>query len=115
MKRPPKHENTSHRCSRCRVRQLQVPLVARPRNQLYDPEVADIWRPLAVFAPAKRSRTTTRSTRLTQTRVRRRSGRVQHSCKVALQRDLQLVAVRFEQDRLDQRTNGVQGPASVDS
>jgi hypothetical protein len=59
-------------------------LVARPRNQLYlDYEVAGIWRPLRV------------------------SGRTQHSRQVALQRDFQLVAIGFEQDRFDERSNGV--------
>jgi hypothetical protein len=52
---------------------------------ILDQEVAGIWRPLAV------------------------SGRTQHSRQVALQRDLQLVALRFEQDGLDQRTNGFHG------
>jgi hypothetical protein len=44
--------------------------------------VAAIWRPLAV------------------------SGRVQQFRHVALERDLQLVPIRFEQDRLDQRSDG---------
>lgn len=57
-----------------------------PSNQLHsDQEVAGCWRPLAV------------------------SGRTQHSCQVALQRDPQLVALRFEQDGLDERTNGLHG------
>ena len=70
--------------SRRPVPELQVPAVARPRNQLYlDREVADIWRPLAV------------------------SGRTQHSARSPFSRDLQLVAIGFEQDRFDQRSNGV--------
>ena len=62
--------------------QLQVPMVASPRNQLYlDHEVAGIWRPLAV------------------------SGGAQHSRQVALQRDLQVLAIGLEQDRFDQRAD----------
>ena len=61
--------------SRSPVPQLQIPLVARPRNQLYlDHEVAGIWRPLAV------------------------SGRTKHPRKVALEGDLQALAIRLKQD-----------------
>ena len=59
-------------------------LVASPRNQLYlDQEVAGIGRPLAV------------------------SGRTQHPRQIALQRDLQLVAIGLEHDRFDECSNGV--------
>src|SRR5215213_6661758 len=70
--------------------QLQVPMVARPRNQLYlDHEVAGIGRPLSV------------------------SGRAQHSCQVALQCDSQLVAIALENNGLDQRTNRVYGAGAA--
>jgi len=59
-------------------------VVACPRNQLYlEHEVAGFCRPLAV------------------------SGSARHSSQVALQRDLQLIAVRLEQDRFDQPSNGI--------
>ena len=68
------------------VARAAIMLVASPRNQLYlDQEVAGIWRPLAAC------------------------GRAQHSRQVALQCDLQLIAVGFEQGDLDQRTDGVHG------
>jgi hypothetical protein len=61
-------------------------LVASPRNQLYlDQEVARIWRPLAV------------------------SGRTQHPRQISLQRDSQLIANGCEQDRFDQRSDGLSG------
>jgi hypothetical protein len=47
-----------------------------------DQEVAGIWRPLAV------------------------SGRAQHPNQIALQRDLQAIAIGLEQDRFDQRSDG---------
>src|SRR5688500_15843630 len=50
--------------------ELQIQMVASPRNQLYlDQAVAGIWRPLAACS------------------------RAQHSRQVALQGDLQLIAV----------------------
>ena len=59
-------------------------LVASPRNQLHlEQEVAGFQRPLAV------------------------SGRAQHSCQVAFQRDLQSLAVGLQQDCLDQPSNGI--------
>ncbi len=61
-------------------------LVASRRNQLYlDHEVAGIWRPFAV------------------------SGRAQHSCEIALQRDFQAVPIGLEQDGFDQCANGTRG------
>ena len=58
--------------------------LARPRNQLsLDHEVACVWRPLRV------------------------SGRTQHSCQVALQRDIQALAIGLDRDGLDERSNGV--------
>ena len=67
-------------------------LVACPRNQLYlDHEVAGIWRPLAV------------------------SGRTQHSRQIALQRDLQALAIGLEQDRFDQRSDGLRAPVRLSS
>jgi hypothetical protein len=63
----------------CKYRRLRAPATIFNLDQ----EVARLWRPLAV------------------------SGRAQHSRQIALQRDLQLVAVGFEQDDLDQRTNGL--------
>jgi hypothetical protein len=56
----------------------------RPRNQLYlDQEVAGIWRPLAV------------------------SGCAEHSRQVALQGDVQALAIGLEHDGLDECSNGV--------
>jgi hypothetical protein len=53
----------------CHAPELQLPLVAPPRNQLFlDHEVAGIWRPL------------------------RLSERTPHPSQIALQRDLQLTA-----------------------
>ena len=70
---------------------LQVPPVARPRNQLYlDHEVAaGIWRPYAV------------------------SGCAQHPRQVTLQRDLQALAIRLEQDPFDQRPDGFSRPRAT--
>ena len=70
--------------SACDIPQLQVPLAARPRNQLYlDHEVAGIWRPLAV------------------------SGRTQHTGQITLQRDLEALAIGLEQDCFDQSSDGL--------
>jgi hypothetical protein len=71
------------RLSRC-APQLQVSAVARPRNHSYlDHEVASIWRPLAV------------------------SSCTQHPGQIALQRDLEALAIALEQDRFDQRSDGL--------
>lgn len=66
---------------RRRPGELQIQRVARPRNQLYlDHEVAGIWRPHPV------------------------SGRAQHPRQMALQCDLQALAMGLEHDRLEERS-----------
>ncbi len=50
---------------------------------------------------------TRRSTRLLALAREGGLAATQHSCQIARQRDLQLVAVGLEQDRLDERSNGV--------
>lgn len=89
---------------------------ASPRNQpCLDHEVAGIWRPLAVSASAEGSGETRRSAPCVLMRARRRSGRPQQSCQVALQRDCQIVVIGLEQeqDAFNQRSNRLHAPARL--
>ena len=75
---------------------------AAPATKLYSEEVAGIRRPLAVSASAAGYGETRRSAPQDLTGARRRSGRTQHSCQIALQRDVQALAIGLEHDRLDE-------------